>query len=53
MNIFFHLLFEEMKELWQGVDAYDSHLKYHFNLRVVYLWSIYNYLITFYFDMRI
>jgi hypothetical protein len=29
-----------MKELWQGVDAYDNHLKCRFNLRAVYLWSI-------------
>jgi hypothetical protein len=28
MNIFLRPLMEEMKELWQGVDAYDSHLKY-------------------------
>jgi hypothetical protein len=27
MNIFLHPLFEELKKLWQGVDAYDSHLK--------------------------
>jgi hypothetical protein len=27
MNVFLHPLMEEMKELWQGVDAYDSHLK--------------------------
>jgi hypothetical protein len=27
MNIFLRPLMEEMKELWQGVDAYDSHLK--------------------------
>jgi hypothetical protein len=27
MNIFFCSLMEEMKELWQGVAAYDSHLK--------------------------
>jgi hypothetical protein len=26
-NIFLCLLMEELKELWQGVDAYDSHLK--------------------------
>jgi hypothetical protein len=26
------------------VDAYDSHLKYRFNLHVVYLWSIHDYL---------
>jgi hypothetical protein len=44
MNVFLHSLMEEMKELWQGVNAYDSHLKYRFNLRVVYLWSIHDYL---------
>jgi hypothetical protein len=27
MNICLHLLMEALKELWQGVDAYDSHLK--------------------------
>jgi hypothetical protein len=28
INIFLHPLMEELKELLQGVDAYDSHLKY-------------------------
>jgi hypothetical protein len=27
MNIILQLLFEELKILWSGVDAYDSHLK--------------------------
>jgi hypothetical protein len=44
MNIFLRLLMEELKELWQGVDVYDSHLKCRFNLCAVYLWSIYDYL---------
>jgi hypothetical protein len=44
MNIFFHPLMEEMKELWEGVDAYDIHLKCRFNLRAAYLWSIHDYL---------
>jgi hypothetical protein len=44
MNIFLRPLMEELKELWKGVDAYDSHLKYRFNLRAAYLWSIYDYL---------
>jgi hypothetical protein len=44
MNVFLRPLMEEMKELWQGVDAYDSHLKCQFNLRAVYLWSIHDYL---------
>jgi hypothetical protein len=44
MNIFLHPLMEELKELWQGVDAYDSHLKCRFNLYDVYLWSIHDFL---------
>jgi hypothetical protein len=44
MNILLCSLMEEMKELWQWVDAYDSHLKCRFNLHVVYLWSIHDYL---------
>jgi hypothetical protein len=44
MNIFLRQLMEEMKELWQGVDAYDSHLKCRFNLHAAYLWSIHDYL---------
>jgi hypothetical protein len=44
MNIFLRSLIEELKELWQGVDVYDSHLKCRFNLCADYLWSIHNYL---------
>jgi hypothetical protein len=44
MNIFLCPLMEELKELWQGVDAYDSHLKCRFNLWVADLWSIHDYL---------
>jgi hypothetical protein len=44
MNIFLQQLFKEMKILWSRVDAYDSHLKCQFNLRVAYLWSIHDYL---------
>jgi hypothetical protein len=43
-NIVLRTLMEELKKLWQGVDAYDSHLKYRFNLRATYLWSIHDYL---------
>jgi hypothetical protein len=35
---------EEVKELWQGVDASDSHMKCRFNLCAMYLWSIHDYL---------
>jgi hypothetical protein len=44
MNIFLCLLMEELKELWQGVDAYDSHIKCRLNLDAAYLWSIHDYL---------
>jgi hypothetical protein len=44
MNVFMQPLFEELKKLWPGVDAYDSHLKCRFNLRAGYLWSIHDYL---------
>jgi hypothetical protein len=44
MNVFLCQLMEEIKEPWQEVDAYDSHLKCRFNLRVTYLWSIHDYL---------
>jgi hypothetical protein len=44
VNVFLRLLMEEMIELWQGVDAYDSNLKCQFNLRATYLWSIHDYL---------
>jgi hypothetical protein len=44
INIFLCLLMEELKELWQTVDVYDSHLKCRLNLCTVYLWSIHNYM---------
>jgi hypothetical protein len=44
MNIFLYLLMEELKELWQGVDPYDCHIKCRLNLRSAYLWSIRDYL---------
>jgi hypothetical protein len=33
-------LIEELKQLWQGVEAYDYDQKKNFNLRVAYLWSV-------------
>ena len=44
INMFLRPLIEELKELWQGIDAYDSHLKCRFNLHAAYLWSIHDYL---------
>jgi hypothetical protein len=44
INIFLCLLMEERKELWQGLDAYDSYLKCRFNLCATYLWLIHDFL---------
>jgi hypothetical protein len=44
INIFLCSLMEELKQLWQGIDAYDNHLKCRFNLWATYLWSIHDYL---------
>jgi hypothetical protein len=37
INIFLHVLMEELKELWKGVYAYDIDLKCRFNLHATYL----------------
>jgi hypothetical protein len=42
INVFMQPLIEELKVLWQGVEAYDSHLKHSFTLRAVYLCSIHD-----------
>jgi hypothetical protein len=42
INLFMQLLIKELKMLWQGVEAYDSHLKNSFTLRAAYLWSIHD-----------
>jgi hypothetical protein len=44
MIIFLCSLIEELKELWQWVHTYGSHLKCRFNLRAAYLWVIHDYL---------
>jgi hypothetical protein len=44
MNMMMEPLIEELKHLWVGVEAYDYHKKQKFNLRVAYLWSIYDFL---------
>jgi hypothetical protein len=33
-------LIDKLKELWNGVEAYDSHMKQKFTLQAAYLWSI-------------
>jgi hypothetical protein len=36
-------LIDELKQLWEGVEAYDYDQKQKFNLRVVYLWSVHDF----------
>jgi hypothetical protein len=40
INVYMQPLIEELKVLWQEVEAYYSHLNCRFNLRAHYLWSI-------------
>jgi hypothetical protein len=42
INVFMEPLIEELKRLWQGVEAYDNHLKCCFTLSAAYLWSIHD-----------
>jgi hypothetical protein len=42
INVLMQPLIEELKVLWQGVEAYDSHLNCKFNLPATYLWSIHD-----------
>jgi hypothetical protein len=42
MNILKPII-EELKQLWQGVEAYDYDQKQKFNLQVAYLWSVHDF----------
>jgi hypothetical protein len=42
INVFIQPLIKELKVMWQGIEAYDSHLKRSFTLRPTYLWSIHD-----------
>jgi hypothetical protein len=37
-------LIEELKKLWEGVEAYDRFKKHKFNLRVAYLFSVHDFM---------
>jgi hypothetical protein len=37
-------LINELKELWNRVEAYDSYKKQKFTLRAAYLWSIHEFM---------
>ena len=42
INFFMQPLMDELKELWEGVKAYDGYRKCEFTLRAAYLWSIHD-----------
>jgi hypothetical protein len=44
LNVMLRPLIDELKELWNRVEAYDSHKKQKYRLRVAYLWSIHDFM---------
>jgi hypothetical protein len=44
INVMLKPLIDELKELRNGVEAYDSHKKQKFTLRIAYLWSIHEFI---------
>jgi hypothetical protein len=44
LNVMLRLLIDELKELWNRVESYDSHKKQKFILRAAYLWSIHDFM---------
>ncbi|KAL5647873.1 hypothetical protein ACJX0J_042228, partial [Zea mays] len=44
LNVMLEPLVDELKKLWEGVEAYDCYKKERFNLRVAYLWSIHDFM---------
>jgi hypothetical protein len=43
INVMLKSLIEELKYLWQGVEAYHYDQKQKINLRVAYLWSVHDF----------
>jgi hypothetical protein len=43
INVMLKLLIEDSKQLWIGVEVYDSYKKQKFNLWVAYLWSTHDF----------
>lgn len=39
-DVFLQTLIEELKDLWAGIDAYDSFSTFMFKLRAAVLWTI-------------
>jgi hypothetical protein len=44
LNVMLQPLIEELKKIWQGVEAYDYFKKQKFNLRVAYLFSVHDFM---------
>jgi hypothetical protein len=44
INMMLKPLIDELKELWNGVEPYDSHKKQKFTLWAAYLWSIHDFM---------
>jgi hypothetical protein len=43
INVMLKPLIEELKQLWEGAEAYDYDSKQKFNLRVAYLWPVHDF----------
>jgi hypothetical protein len=43
LNVMLQPLIEELKKLWEGVEAYDCFKKQKFNLWVTYLFSVHDF----------
>jgi hypothetical protein len=43
INVILKPLIEKLKQLWEGVKAYDYDQKQEFNIRVAYLWSVHDF----------
>jgi hypothetical protein len=44
LNVMMQPLIDDLKKLWKGVEAYDCYKNERFTLRVVYLWSIHDFM---------
>jgi hypothetical protein len=44
LNVMLRHLIDELKELWNGAEAYDPHKKQEFTLWATYLWSIHDFM---------
>jgi hypothetical protein len=45
LNVMLNPLIEELKELWKGVEAYNVFKNQIFNLQVMYLWLVHDFMV--------